>query len=941
MSYPIIIKKEITDFLEAQNFCKILSKLSNGITFPEKVEVWLKDSFFVTMETSLKSDIVTTLLCYKAGENKEDSFYFHDSTRASIGRFFAKVREYQGEEVSQFPVAVWKPYCKVFVTKDSYNKELEDAKNLLQELGKLDSSVRDKFCGVEEVLHTTLGESLRSEIPFQEGDLIQNKSGNLYRFCGDKNEVGAYLVYDSTMNRYLDCEVLKQYQKIEVFPALEETLKRFYAVFDPEFINKILKPATEVLGWEPTDSATIVHNCEPFSQWVEQKKRIFMKDERTFGFSFYFKVTNQLVVRGGGDSILWYLHLEAKNFDNDGGYSKEFFNPFLKEKSSFSRTVRQVLGMLSAIYETFSPEIREQKLTAAFIDIYSMWEQIQSTVKDLNEETNATLQKKVLELFGKEKKDSPAEEKVGSSGMQSLRAFDDDFGSSFQQKTETRIKMEDTMRSALAKMADGNPGAMVALSSLMKYSELLKPADPFMEILALDSLHLYGSKLYDFLIYCCENSIKNFRLVSSNHGYGNLSEKTIHEFVENCTPFFPNKDNNENLKNFKDWSAFKDCYPEGEDVPFDPNKKRHTWGNLDLDCFVTEVSKQGFKIGWQRNTREHQEIIMFRSDGLILHICAHDQDVKIASIYGEVPIAEDEKEAWGGSARDNIFEFTKNAKLGLKDFLVRVKDLTLYSVWPVKHGWLNLITPEEEQRLTDNGVINYRKRDDLIKQKLSECCDEMKPIIAKNLDEKSLFSESVLQQSQQPQTTASQSSDKTSLGTDATTKIAKKKIPTWSGFVADAFLLGFEVGWSKTLPKEPQEILLFRTDGLVLYACESAGHVTHAVVYGEIPFNEKDNIGKAGGAGTEGGKFSFVKNVRTGLKKLSNELESVELSAVWTVKHPGLFLLTPEEKKEFTIDEKTDMKQVETLTRQKLFECCDKMKLIIAKNLEAKSLFSK
>ena len=47
------------------------------------------------------------------------------------------------------------------------------------------------------------------------------------------------------------------------------------------------------------------------------------------------------------------------------------------------------------------------------------------------------------------------------------------------------------MRSALAKMADGNPGAMVALSSLMKYSELLKPADPFMEILALDSLHLY------------------------------------------------------------------------------------------------------------------------------------------------------------------------------------------------------------------------------------------------------------------------------------------------------------------------------------------------------------------------------------------------------------------------------------------------------------------
>lgn len=773
MKNPIIIKKEITDFLEAQNFHKILSKLSNDITFTNRVEVWLKDSFFVTIETSLKSDLVTHLLCYKAGAEVEDSFNFFDSTRASIGIFFAKVREYPGEEVSQFPATVWKPYCKVFVTKDSYGKELEDAKNLLQELQQLDSSVRDKFCGVEEVLHTILGESLSSEIPFQEGDLIQNERGDLYRFCGDKNEVGAYLVNDSTMNRYLDCEALKQCEKIEVFPALEETLKRFYVFFDSEFINKVLKPATEVLGWEPIDSATIAHNCELFQPWVQEKKRLFLKNEGVFGLRFYFKVTNQLRVEGNMDSSLCYLHLKIKNLDNDGDYSREFFNPFLQGKRYFSRTVDQILEMLSSIYETFNPEIREQNLTVAFIDIYSMWEQIQSTVKDLSEETNATLQEKVLELFGKEKKDSPAEEKVGSSGMQSLRAFDDDFGNPFQQKTETRIKMEDTMPSVLFKMSEGNPGAMTALSSLMKHPELVKPADPFMEILALDSLHLYGSKLYDFLIYCCENSIKNLRLVSLNHSYGNLSEEIIHEFVENLTPFFPNKDNDENLKNFKDWSAFKDCYPEEEDVPFDPNKKYHTWGEL-------------------------------------------------------------------------------------------------------------------------------------------------------------------------AGTTASQPVDKTSTETDKqVSKRTKKKSPTWSSFIADAFLLGFEVGWSKKSPKEPQEILLFRTDGLVLYACESAKHVSHAVVYGEIPFNQKDNIGKAGGAGTEGGKFSFVKNVRTGLKKLSNELESVELSAVWTIKHPGLVLITPEEKKEFTVDEKTDMKQAETLTKQKLSECCDKMKQIVAKNLEAKSLFSK
>lgn len=358
-------------------------------------------------------------------------------------------------------------------------------------------------------------------------------------------------------------------------PALEETLKRFYVLFDPEFIHKILKPVTEVLGWEPIDSATIIHRCEPFHQWVEQKKRLFVKEEGAFDFEFKFKVTNQLVVRGGGDSMLWYLHLEAKNFDHDDGYSKEFFNPFLKEKRSFSSVVRQVLEMLSDIYETFSQEIAELNLTTAFIDIYSMWEQIQSSVKDIDESVDKDLLNRLKNEFGMK----PSLQQAADE-MRRMNAFGDDFGSPFHQKTETRIKMGDTKIDALTKMTEGNPGATIALTSLLKHPELVKPADPFVEILALYSLHWYGSKLYDFLIYCCENSIKNFRLVFLNHSFGNLSEKTIHEFVGTRTPFFPNKDNDENLKKFQDWSAFKDCYSEEEDAPFDPNKKRHTWTEL-------------------------------------------------------------------------------------------------------------------------------------------------------------------------------------------------------------------------------------------------------------------------------------------------------------------------------------------------------------------------
>ena len=53
----------------------------------------------------------------------------------------------------------------------------------------------------------------------------------------------------------------------------------------------------------------------------------------------------------------------------------------------------------------------------------------------------------------------------------------------------------------------------------------------------------------------------------------------------------------------------------------------------------------------------------------------------------------------------------------------------------------------------------------------------------------------------------------------------------------------------------------------------------------------------------------------------------------WTVKHPGLFLLTPEEKEALTVDGKVTRAEAETLTKQKLSQCCNKMKQIIAKNV--------
>lgn len=775
MSYPIIIKKEIIDFLKAQNAVKIYTNLSDDITMSDKTEVWLKSNTFITIEIRVKSDIVTQISLYHAGDSEIEDFQFYEQGRVLLGKFYAKVRGIEEEPVSTFPVVSWKLYCEVFKTEDSYGKELIDAKNVLNVLKDLEKELRDRFHDMEEALNSMIDENLKLEIAFKSGAVLEDVNGKMYRFLGDKDAVGRYLLLDGFSRKmFLDYNTFKTWQKVDMIPALEETLKRFYVFFDSEFIHKILEPATAVLGWEPIDSATINHNCEPFQQWVKQKTRMSLKDGIT-GLQFRFEATETIEVSGFVDFSMASISFESKStvFGRDNeNWREELFHPFLYKVSTYSRGITQVLSLIYSIYETFSQEIAALNLTTSFLDIYSMWEQIQLAVEHVGKSVDEDLLHQLKTELGTK----PSLQQTANK-MRPMDSFDGFFE---RQKPKTKIKLEDNMLSALTKMSDGNPGAMEALASLIQHPELVKSADPSILLLGLDSLCLYGGELYDFLIYCCENSIKNFRLVSLNHSFGNLSEKIIHEFVGTCTPFFPNKDNDENLKSFKDWSAFKDCYPEEEDAPFDPNKERHTWKEL---CPTALQPTE-------------------RTDSL-------------------------PETAW----------------------------------------------------------------------------------------------------------TASQPAKRTNRFTDAITKMTKKKTPTWSSFAEDAFRLGFEVGWSKKSLNAPQEILLFHTDGLVLYVCESKDCVTRAVVYGEIPFSEKDSIGKVVGAGAVGGKFSFVKDARAGLKKLLNELGNAQLSAVWTVKHPGLFLLTPEEKEAFAVDGKVPMVETETLTKQKLSKCCNKMKQIIAKNV--------
>jgi hypothetical protein len=71
----------------------------------------------------------------------------------------------------------------------------------------------------------------------------------------------------------------------------------------------------------------------------------------------------------------------------------------------------------------------------------------------------------------------------------------------------SRIQLTDTPISAVAKLAEGNPGAAVALMALMKAAPIVDPDSAFGELsplLSLDTYEIYGSDIYVLFNDCCD-----------------------------------------------------------------------------------------------------------------------------------------------------------------------------------------------------------------------------------------------------------------------------------------------------------------------------------------------------------------------------------------------------------------------------------------------------
>ena len=94
----------------------------------------------------------------------------------------------------------------------------------------------------------------------------------------------------------------------------------------------------------------------------------------------------------------------------------------------------------------------------------------------------------------------------------------------------SRIGLEDSIQSAVAKMADGNPGAISAMCEIIKKGEAIDP-ECFMgglgAILSLDTLGIYGTDIYILYNDQCKRDVREMIMLIRANQLGFMDNKRI------------------------------------------------------------------------------------------------------------------------------------------------------------------------------------------------------------------------------------------------------------------------------------------------------------------------------------------------------------------------------------------------------------------------------
>lgn len=100
----------------------------------------------------------------------------------------------------------------------------------------------------------------------------------------------------------------------------------------------------------------------------------------------------------------------------------------------------------------------------------------------------------------------------------------------------TRINFNDTPLSIIVKLAEGNPGAATVMMDLIKESPKIDPdaaLGPYAHIFDLDTLEIYGPRIWMFYKDVCKQSLVSMIAVMRAIQLGKLSKDILNHAIDN------------------------------------------------------------------------------------------------------------------------------------------------------------------------------------------------------------------------------------------------------------------------------------------------------------------------------------------------------------------------------------------------------------------------
>ena len=109
-------------------------------------------------------------------------------------------------------------------------------------------------------------------------------------------------------------------------------------------------------------------------------------------------------------------------------------------------------------------------------------------------------------------------------------------GEQQQPNMKSKIELTDSIQDVLFKMSEGNPGALTVCLGILEHGEKIDPDNAMGGlgvILSLDTLGLYGSKIWMLYKDACGKELPQMLGVLRGHQLGYVTDAQVHHAVEN------------------------------------------------------------------------------------------------------------------------------------------------------------------------------------------------------------------------------------------------------------------------------------------------------------------------------------------------------------------------------------------------------------------------